>query len=340
MTHTKKQQRDISSKVMDDPRYIEAQIEQTRLKMDVVIDELFNRIDVRRAIHNLLDSFRNLRSSSSQHAVQESNVAGQRLFDPILEHKIPVLLAGAAAVWWFFEDQFSKREPASMAPNSSRSASSSSLSEKPQSSASTPKTSTLHHSQETTTMMREPNINVSESAGLGAQSFSEPESELGSRVKDAVNRAGHNVSRWSHEQLEKFRQFGHSATHPSTGSSAQALHEHLTDTGEQIGQNLEEAIDVSRRRLNRSIHRVSDLIAEYPWSVGIGAMVLGVVIGRAISMSQRSSKSGKFDSSLDPSVERIGQQAREKGQEFCHCGQHSSERSHEQIEEEMGRSPF
>ena len=188
-------------------------------------------------------------------------------------------------------------------------------------------------------MMREPNINVSESAGLGAQSFSESESGLGSRVKEAANRAGQNISHWSQEQLQKLRHSGQS-TGQSVGQSARELQEQLADTGEQVQRRLEEQMELTQRRLNRSIHRVFDFIAEYPLSVGIGAMVLGIVIGRAISMSQRSSQSGQFDSSLAPSVERVGQQAREKAQEMCQCGQKTAGRPRERIEEEMGRSPF
>src|SRR4029079_8199080 len=83
---------------------IEADIRQTRSRMDTTIDELGERLSARYIMNSALDWWETRTTSARSQGVAGAKVAGRVLGRQIKANPMPSLLIGAGIAWLLFKD--------------------------------------------------------------------------------------------------------------------------------------------------------------------------------------------------------------------------------------------
>src|SRR5215207_9569619 len=94
---------------------IEAEIRQTRSRMDTTLDELGERLSARYILNTALDWWETRTTAARSQGVAGAKVAGRALGRQIKANPMPSVLIGAGVAWLLFKDN-DEREGYRVAP--------------------------------------------------------------------------------------------------------------------------------------------------------------------------------------------------------------------------------
>lgn len=287
---------------------IEADIRQTRGRMDATLDELGERLTARSLLNSALDWWES--PSTESRSSEAAKTAAVTVGRTLRENPMPTLLIGAG-IAWLVMDRRSKEEDTYLEVRHGN----------------------RYRNRPTTWPEAEmyagaPYFEEEEYEGPGmgeraseaAEDTKQRASELAGEAKERLQRAtgrakerisstGDRLSGWGHERSERFGrrarrtlQRGRSATH-------------------NLAENIEEGY-------HAGVEHLEDAVKEYPLAIGLGCAALGALAGLLMPRTRRE------DELMGETSDHLMESAKHKGEELLERGKAVGERTAEAALEE------
>jgi len=276
---------------------IEADIRQTRSRMDTTIDELGERLSARYIMNSALDWWETRTTSARSQGVAGAKVAGRVLGRQIKANPMPSLLIGAGIAWLLFKDnEPQERYTYSTVPGS------------------TPPYGGMGGVDD----------------GNEGPGFTDKVKDKMAGAKEAVTGAagavGDKMSSLTHaagETASDLRESARERASAMSGSMHEAAH-HLSDrargavyrgrdVARQLGHSVHEGYDTGIEQVRRGMD-------EYPLAAALGFAALGALVGLVLPHTRRE------DELMGERAEQLIGAAKEKGKDLIDRGKVVAER--------------
>jgi len=286
---------------------IEADIRQTRGRMDATLDELGERLTARSLLNSALDWWES--PSAESRSSEAAKTAVRTVGRTFRENPMPTILIGAGIAWLVMERRAHDEEEAY--PPTSRY-------------RSRPRTTwpeaEVYAGAPYFEEEEDEGPGIGERASEAAHDTKQRASELAGEAKERLQRAsgrakerisgtGDRLGAWGHERSERFGrrarrslQRGRSATH-------------------DLAENIEEGY-------HAGVERLEDAVEDYPLAIGLGCAALGALAGLLLPRTRRE------DELMGEQADHLMESARDKGEELLERGKAVGERTAEAAIEE------
>jgi hypothetical protein len=266
---------------------IEADIRQTRSRMDTTLDELGERLSARYILNTALDWWECRTTAARSQGVVGAKAAGKVLSRQIKEHPMPSVLIGAGIAWLLFKND----EPEGS--DSQGYAKSSWTGYGP--------TGPIAPPDEGAGMAEK--MKQKASAATGA--VKEAAGTVSDKLSDFAQATGESVENLREAAREKVRSAGETA-HDLTNDARQAL-DRGRKASREFGHRVHENYDVSMERVRRGMN-------EYPLAAGLGFAALGALLGLFLPHTRREDEIlGEHSDQLINTVKEQGRDLIERG---------------------------
>ncbi len=294
---------DDRTKTPQDPRSsreIEADIHQTRGRMDATLDELGERLTVRSLLNTALDWWEGSPRSRNRGTAAAAKAAGT-LGEAIREHPMPALLIGAGIAWWVRDSRQTEEVPVGRYRSASYPAAG------PWPDMEVEGDVALAGMEEISEEGDEP--------GMAAKAGGKLH-EAKERATGAAERTGERLAAGKDRMADWGRERSHLA-----GRGARRALRRSRSAGRRMGDGL-------RHGYQSGVDHLEDAVEDYPLAVGIGFAALGALAGVLLPRTERE------DEWLGERSDEWVDHAKEKGEDLLERGKEIGGRAAEAAMEE------
>jgi ElaB/YqjD/DUF883 family membrane-anchored ribosome-binding protein len=274
---------------------IEAEISQTRRRMDTTLDRLADRLQPRHLLNDLVDFWHSRRSRHGDghhiaEAVRENTrKAGQTLVHQVRDNPVPALLIGAGVAWLIFDRSRSDdRTWAEPAPD-------------------------LYSPEEDYGIeptYDDQSLSTTESVG-------EKLTSVGEKAKNVAGRAGQKLRETGQHLRERAREQG------------QQLRSRTSHVRHQMQDRFRDRYERTQERLRQSCQRTQAQLQEtadqHPLSTGAACLAIGLLAGFLLPKSRREDQMfGDVSDAVRHRVKEVSQDLVEKGKHVAEAATHAA----------------